>query len=569
MNLSLKGVKKLIELGIEPGIPSDTRRSIRLVNTLSLVTGTAALVLSPILTVTVHAPILVPGLIEAACFFLSLLLNYNKKYFAAALLMLATQNMAAVYFGMQFGEGLPIKMLSVSLGITAMFIFNDLKARGLGLLVAFISMVILNLNDYFHFVTPIDFSIGEHNVIKWLADAVIFALTCIVVMFFVQQNQRASDNKTSFLRETNHEINKSLEAIITSLEKYRSEKNGDDMVSIRQKDLKAMKIAARTMADIVRNGLNLSKIEAGKYDIHESNLIETRSWLADVKNAYGALANRKGINIRMTIDANVPQWFESDRNKLTVILSNILSNAIKFSYADSWIAFHVSAHQSVLTFQITDFGKGMSKKKETGLFSSLYVSEKNELTEGYGVGMVLTKRYVEFLYGEISVSSTEGAGTAFTVEIPVSIRDITVLPDHTLTPFPPVFPTNLLSDKSILLIEDDVMTREFGIRSLQQLGCTHISTAANAEHGQQKAADIIPDLIILDIQLPDRNGVDLLRELKRNPDLFDVPVIAASSEHSDLLRYEVSKAGASLFLKKPYTIKELQTGVAEILNIRV
>lgn len=568
MNLSLKGLKKLIELGIQPGIPSDTRRSIRLVNTLSLVTGTTALVLSPILTITTKEPILIPGLIEAACFFSALILNYSRRYFHAAIVMLATQNLAAVYFGILFGEGVPIKMLSIALGITAVFIFNDLKARGMGLLVAFLSMALLNLNDYFRFVVPFSFTPAEHELIKWLADGVIFALTCIIVMFFVQQNQRASENKTSFLRETNHEINKSLEAILNALEKYRPEKSGEETLPVKQKDLKVIKIAAGTMADIVRNGLNLSKIEAGKYDIHESNLIETRTWLADVKNAYTSLANRKGIIIKLAVEANVPQWFESDRNKLTVIISNILSNAIKFSYADSFIEFTVSAHQSVLTFQIRDFGKGMSKKKETGLFSSLYVSEKNELTEGYGVGMVLTKRYVEFLYGEITVNSAEGTGTTFTVEIPVKVKDV-IVSGLTLSSFPPVLPAAFLSGKCVLLIEDDVMTREYGVRCLQQLGCNNIETAGNAESAMQKAADITPDLIILDVQLPDKNGLDFIKDLKRNPDLLDVPVIMASSENSDLLRYEVSKAGAALFMKKPYTIHELQKSIAEILNIRV
>ncbi|MVT09189.1 ATP-binding response regulator [Chitinophaga tropicalis] len=569
MNSSLKGLKKLLDLGVRPGIPSETRRSIRLVNTLSLVTGGTALVLSPILTATTHKPILVPGLIEAACFFSALVLNYYRHYFQAALVMLATQNLAAVYFGMLFGEGIPIKMLSIALGITAVFIFNDLKARGIGLLVAFISMALLNINDYFHLVEPFSFTTGEHEMIKWLADGVIFALTCIVVMFFVQQNQRASENKTSFLRETNHEINKSLEAILNALDKYKTDKPGEDTLTIKQKDLKVMKIAAKTMADVVRNGLNLSRIEAGKYDIHENNLIETRNWLADIKNAYTSLANRKGIIIKLAVDADVPQWVESDRNKLTVILSNILSNAIKFSYNDAFVEFNVSAHQSVLTFQIRDFGKGMSKKKETGLFSSLYVSEKNELIEGYGVGMVLTKRYVEFLYGEIMVNSAEGQGTTFTVEVPVKVRDISNPQSHNLLPFPSASLPIILAGRNILLIEDDTMTREYGIKCLQQLGCTRIDAAADAANGMQKAINNIPDLIILDVQLPDKSGLDFLRELKHDPRLLDVPVIMASSENSDLLRYEVSKAGAALFLRKPYTIHELQKSITEILNIRV
>ncbi|SFD60940.1 Signal transduction histidine kinase [Chitinophaga sp. CF118] len=568
MRIFLKGI---VELGITPDVPSDTRRGIRLVNSLSFITGISAVILAPLLTAITHQPIMWPGFLEAAAFMLSLYLNYKKHYFLSALCMLITQNLAAVYFGILLGQGISIKMLFISLAITAVFIFRDQRIRGMGLLVAFISMTLINLNDYFHIVTPWMFTNAQHELIKWLADGIIFIITCIAVLFFVQQNQRASENKTSFLRETNHEINKSLEAMMTTVNKYMHQSS--DTVTVNMNDLHTIGIAARTMSDIVKAGLNLSKIEAGKYDNHEKEAIETRILLKEIINTYAPLSLKKGIGIKVDVNENVPEIFVSDKNKLITILSNILLNAIKFSYNDSLVEVNVNMNisGSFLIFQVVDFGKGIDRKRLSTIFDNgLYVSEKNELIQGYGVGMVLTKRYVDFLDGKISVESQEGKGTSFTVEIPVVFHE-SLSPDsvdlHKKSDI--LQYSSLLAGKSVLLVDDDPMTLEYGCQCFEMLGCTDVVMACNAEDGIQKAIHFLPDLILIDVQLPDRNGLEVVREIRHYELLPDVLIIVASSENSNVLREEAAAAGALLFLQKPYTLSDLKCNILKAFTIRI
>jgi signal transduction histidine kinase/CheY-like chemotaxis protein len=563
-------IKKLIETGITPGLSADTKRSIRLVNTLNIVAGASAFILSPLLTYITGKPIMWPGFAEAFALVVSLFLNYKKQYFLSALTMLATQNLAAVYFGILLGQGVPIQMLTISLAIASAFIFHDIRIRRVGLIVAFFSMLVINLNDFFHVIIPWSFTPAEQELIKWLADFIIFIITCITVLFFVQQNhdfRRANDNKTSFLRETNHEINKSLEAMVTTVEKYVIQASDSESTIIKTDDLKVISMAARTMSDIVRNGLNLSKIEAGKYDNHETGLIETRVWLQEIIKAYASLSLRKGLEIKINIDKNVPLQFESDRNKLMTILTNILLNAIKFSHDNSIIALKVRHDKSLMVFQITDFGKGMNPKRLAGIFDDgLYVSEKNELVQGYGVGMALTKRYVDFLDGKIRVESEEDKGTSFIVEIPVIFPELSLMSAPEISQPSSSF---ILSDKCVLLIEDDHMMLAYEIHCFELLGCKNIITAFNAAEGSLKAKYHVPDLIVIDVQLPDKNGLDLLKELKSFSLLQDVPFIMISSENSDVLREMIVHAGASLFLHKPFSFSELKNKVSKFYTLGV
>lgn len=568
MNMFLKGI---VELGITPEVPSDIRRGIRLVNSLSLISGASALVFGPLLTFLTSQPVMAPGFLEAACFIFSLYLNHTKHYFLSALVMLLTQNLAAVYFGILLGQGISVKMLFISLAITAVFIFRDLRVRSTGLLVAFVSMALINFNDYVHLIKPWEFTSTQHEMIKWLADGVIFVITCIAVLFFVQQNQRASENKTSFLRETNHEINKSLEAMTATVDKYLLQTGDAESVTIKMSDLQGIGMAARTMSDIVKAGLNLSKIEAGKYDHHELSLIETRILLKELIIAYAPLSMKKGIGIKVHVNDDVPKIFESDKNKLITILSNILLNAIKFSYNDSLVELDVQMQSSSMVFSITDFGKGINQKKLMNLFGDgLYVSEKNELIRGYGVGLALSKRYVDFLNGKLSVESEEGKGTCFTVEIPVMIYEVPMMVDHDLHKKADVafHSSLLLAGKTILLIDDDRMTLEYGCQCFEMLGCKNVIMAQNAEDGIHKAQRMVPDLILIDVQLPDRNGLDVVKELRLSAALQDVLIITASSENSDILREKAAAAGASQFLQKPYTLSDIRNNIIRIFSLQ-
>jgi signal transduction histidine kinase len=569
MLVSLKGFKRILNIGIDPSTSAEMCRSIRLVNTLALVTGGSALFLGPMLNYVTGKPIMVPGLIEAFAFFITFVLNSRKKYFEAAMLMLLTQNLSAVYFGILLGQGISIKMLAIGFSITSVFLFHTASSRAIGLSSGFIPIIILNINDYKKFITPWEFTADQHELIKWLADGVIFTICMIIVLSFVQQNQRASENKTTFLRETHHEINKALAAILLTLEKYLKPVAAE--VIIKSRDLQVMDVNARKILATVKDGLNFTRIEAGNYDKVHIGLINTEMFVAKLELAFLSLCEELGVKIVKKIDSNIPLWFKTDPNKLDVILTNILSNAIKFSHCNSVVNLNVGYYDGKFIFGVVDYGKGMSKERQETLFDGgLFVSEHNELVQGYGIGMVMTRRYMDLLGGAISVESQEGHGTTIVVTLPVAIpveEEIKAKTTEASKGARGERPD--LSGKRVLIIEDDEMMLHNAIRILTDYGCRVILTAQRVETGIELAKRECPDFILLDVQLPDGSGLDVLKALQKHKLLKNIPVLSLSSEESDILIRQLQKEGGALFLKKPYSLSDFQKRIIEILNITV
>lgn len=571
MLVSLKGFKNLINVGIEPSTSAETSRSIRLVNILSVVTGGTALLLAPLITYLTNKPVFIPGYIEAMAFMCSLYLNYRKQYFWAAVVMLATQNLAAAFFGLQFGAGIPIESLCITLGMASLFIFRDKYTRIASLALSCIAAALVNINDYMQVITPWSFTRTENEMIKWMTDGIIFPLSGIVTVaavYFIRQIQRASDNKTSYLRESYHEMKRSLTSMTMILEKYNDATSGTKPIS--QEDYQVMQVATRTMSDMIRDGLNISKIEAGKHNQHELEYIHARTWLEEVKRACSPFCQMKNLAVDMNISSNVPDTFESDRGKLTVILSNLLSNAINFSYKNTVIIVKVTMRNSILTFQVIDYGKGISVDRKAGIFSSLFISEKNGLMEGNGIGMVMTKLYVELLKGEIAVESIEGKGATFTVNIPIKVIDqIPVLVLHKIQPKPEASLSGLLNGKKIVVIDDDEMSRTIVVRFMQKMGCNAVMEAEDEIAGMEMIVKHVPDLVIIDVRLKGKSGLDVVKELRSYPYSLDIPILVLSSENSDIMQSEVQQAGGTLYLPKPFKANEIRNSIIKIFNIRV
>ncbi|GAA3919582.1 response regulator [Chitinophaga oryziterrae] len=568
----------LIEIGITPECASDTKRSIRLVNTLNIVTGCTALILAPALEYVTHEPFTLPGMIEVSGFAFSLYLNYRRRYFAASIVMLLTQTLAAIYFGILLGQGVTIKILLSSMMITSTFVFQDRRARIISLLVGIASMFILNLNEKYHFMVPWFFASEDYLLIQFLADGIICALTWIVVNSFHRMLKRASENKSNFLRETNHEVNKSSDTLRTTLDKYLHDAPLTGQITMTIEDLRGIDAAIKSVSEIVKNGLDFTKIEAGLSEIKIS-LFEIRFLLEEILREYSASATKHGVLIRINNLTGVPDWIESDRLKLKAILTNVLSNAIKFSHlaqsTDSLnmnqptVDLNIKMDQEVLVMEVVDYGAGMNQKRLESIFSGLYVSEESGLMQGYGVGMVTTKHLVDLLGGSIKAVSIEGKGSTFTIEIPVKVQSLivkkpvkTAHPESQTKPF-------FMVPRSVLIVEDDAVMRSWAVHCFELLGCANRMTAENAKQGIIRARVEIPDMILMDVRLPDANGLTVIKELRRNPDLKNISIIVVSSEDSDLLRNEAKQAGASSFLLKPFNEAELKSAIIKAKEIQV
>jgi signal transduction histidine kinase len=485
-----------------------------------------------------------PGYIEASLYGLSLWLNYKKRYFPAAIIMLVSQNTAAAYFGLFFGANVPIKSLCLALLMTSMFIFQKRKYWIWGVLMSAAAVAVVNLNSIYHFVEPWQFDLGGERAIIWLADATIFMLSCIVTGYFVFQMRRANENKTIYLRETNHEINRHLAAQSLILDRYsRLPEDDQASVSLRTEELRKIKLAAKSISSVVADGLEIARIESGARDKTEYEAIDLRGLLFDIKEETEVFLQMKNLDLHINIKDSVPEYIVADRIKLAMILSNLIANAIKFSFKDSSIIVNAWKADEQLICQVIDFGKGMNARKRSELFHSLFVTEDNQLIRGNGVGMSMTRRTVELLGGKISVKSEEGKGAAFLVSLPCQQE----LPADQA---PIRWDKKLLREKTILVVDDDAGSRMQMTQLLNNIGAKQVYQADSDVMALRLFAQVKADLIVIDAHLGKIDGIEFAAGLASVPTHNIKAIIVMSSEDSDVIRSKVRQIGAH-YIKKP------------------
>jgi two-component system, sensor histidine kinase len=567
MKVSFKLLTTLFEIGITPATSLEQRKSIRLVNILNILTGSTALLIAPLLQVITKYPIWAPGYIELSFYLASLWFNYRRQYLLGAIVMLTTQNMAAVYFGTLFGNGVPIEMLCLTLAIVSLFIFHGVVEKWFGVVIATAALLALNLNDRYHWVQPWVFNSANYQLIKLLADGIIYALSIVTIGAFIEQNERARANKNAFLRETNHELNRSLQSLLHVLGKYPvyGQMMGQKEVPLSVADLRNLHIAARKMQEISDQGMDLVKLEDGKQDELKPEPVDIKKWAVEIVEDFAEICERKMLNIHLKVD-KVGSKVLVDRYKLSVVISNFLSNALRFSpmYSDVHWTIRYDGDTSCLIMEVIDKAMGMSPARRERLFNSPYETVSTVDTVGHGIGMMLAKKHINRLDGEVSVESEEGIGTVVTVMIPVSIVTAGQRErDHN------DFSSALgqrAAEKSVLVIDDDEMSAAACLKVLQALGFSRIQVAKSGNLGLAMAYELRPDIIFLDMRLPDGKGGLIVKQLRTHPGLKKTLVIMISGDRSDVNRQECIQAGANDYLAKPFSQDQFVQVLSKLLQ---
>ncbi|MDZ4717520.1 MAG: response regulator [Roseiflexaceae bacterium] len=317
------------------------------------------------------------------------------------------------------------------------------------------------------------------------------------------------------------------------------------------------------MLDLINDILNLAKIGAGMLDVTlEPVLIDMicQASLQMIKQA----AHQKNLAVTARTDPAVVQ-ISADARRLKQILINLLANAVKFTPVGGAVGLEVVGDltEHVVRFTIWDTGIGIADEQLPLLFQP-FVQLDSRLArqyEGTGLGLALVARMAELHGGSVAVTSVVGVGSRFTVTLPWNIS--TVKPD-------PIMPirhrrvNNPSAFQPVLIIEDSKTIVEQLTRYLNELGVAHIVQADGHDACAQVIA-IAPELIILDILLPDKTGWDVLIELKADSRTQAIPVVIASVVDD---RQRAMTLGAAGYLAKPFTRAALQS-VLETLHVSV
>jgi signal transduction histidine kinase/ActR/RegA family two-component response regulator len=351
--------------------------------------------------------------------------------------------------------------------------------------------------------------------------------------------------KSQFLANMSHELRTPLNAIIGYAEMLQedAEDKADDAAV---QDLNRILTAAKHLLSLINEILDLSKIESGRMDV-APNAFDPVDMLDDVIDTVRPMTEQNGNVVTLTGD--LPNRANTDAMKLRQCVLNLLSNAAKFTRngrIDVEYGCQPLNGVDQLFITVRDTGIGMSKEHMSRLFQP-FVQADPSITQQYGgtgLGLTITRRLAQLLGGDVTVKSTLGEGSAFTLHVPADFADASAA----LGAAAKVDEIQGAEDAPlVLVIEDEPDARELAARALTRAGFAVLGVGGG-EAGLALARAKKPALVLLDIFLPDRSGWRVLQSLKHDPKTQDIPVVVLSVNED---RAHAMSLGAAEHIVKP------------------
>lgn len=368
-----------------------------------------------------------------------------------------------------------------------------------------------------------------------------------------EEADAANRSKSLFLANMSHELRTPLNAIIgysELLEEEAREAGEEHLVP----DLEKIHSAGKHLLGLINEVLDLSKIEAGKMEVHLEE-VDLTAVLEDVSATVRPLA-AKSSN-RLVLDAPAPGRMHTDVTKLRQMLFNLLGNAAKFTTdGEIFLRARREAQDSGewMVFEVQDTGIGMTPEQQAGLFQPFAQADSSTTRQygGTGLGLALSRHCAQLLGGDIELRSAPGTGTTFTIRIPV---DAGAAPQEATAAGTgavdaggeQVEPVEPVDGPVVLVVDDDVAGSALVRRVLAGQGL-RVESASSGEHGLQRARELGPSLILLDVRMPGTDGWNVLAQLKDDPQLAPIPVVMISVTGQQTLGMAL---GAADYLVKP------------------
>jgi signal transduction histidine kinase/CheY-like chemotaxis protein len=334
--------------------------------------------------------------------------------------------------------------------------------------------------------------------------------------------------KSTFLANMSHELRTPLNAILLYSELVREDAATTGLTGSLA-DIQRIETAGRHLLSLINDILDLSKIEAGKMLVaHEE--FDVPTLLREVVAMVEPMAQKNGNTLSLLCAEDVGSMV-SDATKVRQSLSNLLSNACKFT-RDGRITLRAFLSRPVpqggawLNLCVEDTGIGISPAQQQRIFNEFVQAEENTTRKfgGTGLGLALSRRYCQMMGGDIRVRSEEGMGSVFTILVPLEPLPV---PEFPPSPAPPSSLSEAWTGGQVLLIDDDPFLRDALSRLLLKDG-HRVITAENGTEGLRMARELHPGLIILDVLMPRMDGWEVLKALKVDPKLAQIPVIMLS-----------------------------------------
>jgi len=462
-------------------------------------------------------------------------------------------------------------------------------------------------NLYFLFVTGVFIITGSwfYNRIRFREFALRYELDRNKQML-EESNQKLKELdqiKSRFFANISHELRTPLTLLLAPLEALLHQKGRVTDPETRTL-LGTMHSNGMRLLKLINDLLDLVRLESGRLEVKYESL-EVADFVKGLASAARQVADDKRIKLETVVDPALGTVL-ADRDKLEKILLNLMFNALKFTPAGGRVELRAQKQDEALVLTVTDTGMGISEKNLPHIFDRFWQADGSARRkyQGVGIGLALVKELTEIQGGKVNVESEEGKGTIFTVRLPCQnaqpvsapqpatngepeeiVEEVkvsgTVTSEEWLTNlyrraelFPAVtslqeavrpVETARLANRPTVLVADDEPDMLRFLKSQLSMNF-NVLEAVDGQQAIEKASQFLPDIILLDMMMPEKDGLQACREIREKTSTQSIPIVLLTARADEETKLASLSAGASDFLTKPFSTTELQVRVKNLIE---
>ncbi|RRB03987.1 hybrid sensor histidine kinase/response regulator [Larkinella rosea] len=379
--------------------------------------------------------------------------------------------------------------------------------------------------------------------------------------------ESANRAKSEFLANMSHELRTPLNGILGFTQLLQRDTN---LTGGQQRGLGIIRTSGEHLLNLINEVLDIAKIEAQRFDFQQT-AVALPDLLANVATFFRARAEQKGLKFIYRVEPSLPNKVLGDEKRLTQILNNLLSNAVKFTEQGS-VELVVSSQelrpsQFRVVFRVNDSGVGIPESRLAEIFQPFYqVRDGKQFIEGTGLGLAISDKLVELMGGKLSVASTPGQGSSFTVSLPLSAvaggtqTEVSAPNQRRITGYEGL-------QKRVLVADDNEGNRMVVLALLESLDFA-VLEATDGKLAIEIALNQPLDLILMDLVMPHLNGFEALQQLRARPELAHTKIIAFSANVFEQNQQRSLSEGFDDFVSKPVDVDNLLVKIGNQLNLK-
>ena len=376
--------------------------------------------------------------------------------------------------------------------------------------------------------------------------------------------EAANQAKSIFLANMSHELRTPLNAILGFSSLMRKDST---LTQAQRGNLDIINRSGENLLSLINDVLEMAKIEAGRGHL-ENSPFDLGLMVRDVTDMMQARAQEKGLQLIVDHSSDFPRFIQTDQSKLRQVLVNLIGNAVKFTEQGGvTVRLGVKSDSQRLLIEVEDTGIGISPENQQDVFKPFVQLSQSGMQKGTGLGLTITRQFIDLMGGSISLQSKPGVGSTFRIELPMQRATDADISKPTDQPGEVIALAPDQPEYRILIVEDQLENQLLLTRLLEDIGFK-VRLAENGEQAIELFQSWKPHFIWMDRRMPVMDGLEATRRIRALPDGKEVVIVAVTASVFKEQHEELIEAGMNDFVRKPYRSNEIYACIAKHLGVR-